>query len=178
MPSLADSPGPPWLNVILYEPEIASNTGAIGRTCHAIGAKLWLVRPLGFRLDERNLRRSGMDYWKSLDVVVVDHYEEALQAIGSDRAFLLTTKGTIPIWDSTFQAGDVLVLGPESRGLPQRVLDSQPPERRLRIPMRAETRSLNLANAASVAMYEAARQIRPAWIDSERLITSARNDLP
>lgn len=173
-----DSPEKPWLHIILFEPEIAFNTGAIGRTCQAIGSKLWLVRPLGFRLDEKNLRRSGMDYWKSLDVTVVDHYEEAIERIGPGRVFLLTTKGSASLWNPEFEPGDVLVFGPESRGLPQKVLDSQPPERRLRIPMRDATRSLNLANAASVAMYEAARQIRPNCIESERLTPSARNEMP
>lgn len=178
MESPAEAAEKPWLHILLFEPEIAFNTGAIGRTCQAVGAKLWLVRPLGFRLDEKNLRRAGMDYWKSLDVTVVDSYEEAIGRTGSDRIFLLTTKGSASIWDPDFEPGDVLVFGPESRGLPHWILDTQPPERRLRIPMRDAARSLNLANAASVAMYEAARQIRPGCIASERRTTSARKEMP
>lgn len=151
----------PWLNVVLFEPEIALNTGTIGRSCLALGAKLWLVRPLGFRLDEKNLKRSGLDYWKDVDVTVVDEYAEALRQIGPTSVWLMTTKGHGHHWDACFTAGDTLVFGPESRGLPQWLLESQPRETWLRIPMLGGTRSLNLANAATVAMYEAARQVRP-----------------
>jgi len=152
---------PAWLHVILFEPEIAANTGAIGRSCLALGVRLWLVRPLGFRLDEKNLRRSGLDYWQDVDVHVVDDYQTALALTGATQVWLLTTKGSAAHWDAEFKAGDALVFGPESRGLPGWLLETQPVHRRLRIPMRQEARSLNLANAATVTMYEAARQIRP-----------------
>lgn len=152
---------PAWLNVILFEPEIAANTGAIGRSCLALGVRLWLVRPLGFRLDEKNLRRSGLDYWPDVDVHVVDDYQTALARSGAKTAWLLTTKGSTAHWDAHFQPGDALVFGPESRGLPRWILETQPTESLLRIPMQREARSLNLANAATVAIYEAARQIRP-----------------
>lgn len=150
-----------WLNVILFEPEIAANTGAIGRTCLALGARLWLIRPLGFRLDEKNVRRAGLDYWHQVDCHVVDDYESAITAARPRRIWLMTTKGASDHWDAGYEQGDALVFGPESRGLPDWILASQPAERRLRIPMLPETRSLNLANAASVAMYEAARCVRP-----------------
>ena len=150
-----------WLNVILFEPEIAANTGAIGRTCLALGARLWLIRPLGFRLDEKNVRRAGLDYWPQVDCHVVDDYESAIAAARPSRIWLMTTKGASDHWNAGFEEGDALVFGPESRGLPDWILASQPAERRLRIPMLPETRSLNLANAASVAMYEAARCVRP-----------------
>ena len=149
-----------WLHVILFEPEIAANTGAIGRTCLALGARLWLVRPLGFRLDEKNLRRAGLDYWRDVDVHVVEDYQTALDLCQPKNIWLMTTKATKEHWDATFSVGDALVFGPESRGLPSWILESKESEQRLRIPMRAETRSLNLANAATVAMYEAARQLR------------------
>lgn len=155
------SAAPAWLNVILFEPEIAANTGAIGRSCLALGVRLWLVRPLGFRLDEKNLRRSGMDYWQDVDLHVVDDYETALARINPTNIWLMTTKGQPSHWDAAFKPGDAVVFGPESRGLPGWILQSQPPAHHLRIPMNAIARSLNLANAASIAIYEAARQIRP-----------------
>ena len=146
------------LHVILMEPEIAANAGAIGRTCVAAGAELWLVRPLGFRLDDRNRRRAGLDYWKHLTYHVVDALDEAETALRPGRLWSFTTKATHVYTDARFEPGDALVFGPESRGLPDRWLTTQPPERRLRIPMRPEARSLNLANAAAIALYEAIRQ--------------------
>ena len=156
-------PSPAWLNVILFEPEIAANTGAIGRSCLALGVRLWLVRPLGFRLDEKNLRRSGLDYWQDVDVHVVDDYATALQKCHAKHVWLMTTKGSAAHWDASFQTGDTLVFGPESRGLPAWLLETQPAGQRLRIPMSPQARSLNLANAATVAIYEVARQIRPEF---------------
>lgn len=158
---VAQGIGSKWLHVILFEPEIAANTGAIGRTCLALGARLWLVRPIGFRLDEKNLRRAGLDYWRDVDVQVVDDYHTALDLCQPKNIWLMTTKATKEHWDANFSAGDALVFGPESRGLPSWILESKNADQRLRIPMRSETRSLNLANAATVAMYEAARQLRP-----------------
>jgi tRNA (cytidine/uridine-2'-O-)-methyltransferase len=152
---MADDPA---LHVILLEPEIAANTGAIGRTCVAVGARLWLVRPLGFRLDDRRRRRAGLDYWESLDLRVVDDLDAAAAAIPG-RLWSFTTRARRLYSDAAFSAGDALVFGPESRGLPDRWLASQPDERLLRIPMRPEARSLNLANAAAVAVYEAVRQL-------------------
>jgi tRNA (cytidine/uridine-2'-O-)-methyltransferase len=147
------------LHVVLVEPEIAANAGAIGRTCVAAGATLWLVRPLGFRLDDRRGRRAGLDYWEHLDVRVVDALAEAAQAIGRGRLWSFTTKATRPYTDAAFRPGDGLVFGPESRGLPPGWLAAQPADRLLRIPMRPEARSLNLANAAAIGLYEALRQI-------------------
>jgi tRNA (cytidine/uridine-2'-O-)-methyltransferase len=156
-----NAPDETWLNVMLYEPEIAANTGAIGRTCLALGARLWLVRPLGFRLDEKNVRRAGLDYWQKVDCRVMDDFETTIEAIPRKRIWLMTTKGDVPHWDADFAHGDTLVFGPESRGLPDRILHAYPASQKLRIPMLPDTRSLNLANAASIAMYEAARRIRP-----------------
>jgi tRNA (cytidine/uridine-2'-O-)-methyltransferase len=146
------------LHVILLEPEIASNTGSIGRTCVAAGAMLWLVRPLGFHLDDRHLRRAGLDYWEHLSVRVVDRLDDIETALGRDRIWSFTTKAIRAYTDAAFRAGDGLLFGPESRGLPSRWLDARP-DRTLRIPIRQEARSLNLANAASVGVFEAVRQI-------------------
>ncbi|QEH34165.1 tRNA (cytidine(34)-2'-O)-methyltransferase [Aquisphaera giovannonii] len=146
------------LHVVLHEPEIAANTGAIGRTCVAVGARLWLVRPLGFHLDERSLRRAGLDYWEHLDYRVVDRLQDAALAIGPDRLWSFSTKGQVAHTEAAFAPGDGLVFGPESRGLPPSWLGERP-GRTLRIPMRPEARSLNLANAASIAVYECIRQI-------------------
>lgn len=147
------------LNVVLVEPEIAANTGAIGRTCVASGAMLWLVRPLGFRLDDRHRRRAGLDYWEHLRWRAVDSLDEAALAIGRDRLWSFTTKAARPYTEARFAPGDALVFGPESRGLSASWLASQPSHRLLRIPMRPEARSLNLANAAAIGIYEMLRQV-------------------
>ncbi|WP_165074998.1 tRNA (cytidine(34)-2'-O)-methyltransferase [Paludisphaera rhizosphaerae] len=150
-------PSPP-LQVILFEPEIAANAGAIGRTCVAVGAALWLVRPLGFHLDDRMVRRAGLDYWEHLNLRIVDSLDEVVAAIGIDHLWWFSTKSTHLYTEAVFHAGDGLIFGPESRGLPvRRVTEAR--ERALRIPMRPEARSLNLANAAAVGLYEAVRQV-------------------
>jgi len=154
----ATPPFDPRLHVILLEPEIASNTGSIGRTCVAAGAMLWLVRPLGFHLDNRHLRRAGLDYWEDLRLQVVDRLDDVIQAVGRDRIWSFTTKAARIYTNAAFTAGDALLFGPESRGLPSRWLDDHP-DRAVRIPMRPEARSLNLANAAAIAVFEAVRQI-------------------
>jgi tRNA (cytidine/uridine-2'-O-)-methyltransferase len=146
------------LNVVLVEPEIAANVGAIGRTCVAAGARLWLVRPLGFRLDDRHLRRAGLDYWPHLDLKVVDRLDEAAEAIGADRLWLFSSEASRPYTDVTYRPGDALVFGRESRGLPDRLL-AEWPDHTLRIPIRPEARSLNLANATAIALFEAVRQL-------------------
>jgi len=146
------------LNVVLVEPEIAWNTGAIGRTCVALGATLWLVRPLGFHIDDRSVKRAGLDYWEHLHYHVVDDVEEAARRIGHDRLWWFSTRASLLYTEAPFRPGDALVFGPESRGLPRKWIEENP-ERALRIPMRPEARSLNLANAAAVGLYEAYRRI-------------------
>ncbi len=148
----------PRLHIVLVEPEIAANTGAIGRTCVAIGAMLWLVRPLGFHLGERHLRRAGLDYWPLLNWRAVDRFEDVLETIAPDRCWLFSTRGQQSYTKVQYRLGDALVFGPESRGLPQSFLD-QSPEKVVRIPIRPEARSLNLANATAVGAFEAIRQI-------------------
>jgi tRNA (cytidine/uridine-2'-O-)-methyltransferase len=141
----------PRLNVVLVEPEIALNTGSIGRTCVAAGAMLWLVRPLGFHLDDRHLRRAGLDYWEHLTWRVG-------AALGRERLWSFSTKGTQIYTEVSYRPGDTLIFGPESRGLPGHWISEQS-GRVLRIPIRPEARSLNVANAVAVAVFEAVRQI-------------------
>jgi tRNA (cytidine/uridine-2'-O-)-methyltransferase len=153
-PRIAPSP----LHVILVEPDIAANTGAIGRTCVAAGATLWLVRPLGFHLDDRHLRRAGLDYWDHLDLRVVNSLSEAEQALKPSTVWYFSTKAERSYTSAEFTPGDALVFGPETRGLPERLL-SEAKNRALLIPIRREARSLNLANAVAIAVFEAVRQI-------------------
>jgi tRNA (cytidine/uridine-2'-O-)-methyltransferase len=158
-PAMRASPqSSPRLNVVLVEPEIALNTGSIGRTCVAAGAMLWLVRPLGFHLDDRHLRRAGLDYWEHLTWRVVDRLDDIVALFGRDRLWSYSTKAGLVYTNAIYQPGDALVFGPESRGLPHHWLADQP-DRALRIPMRREARSLNLASAVAVAVFEAVRQL-------------------
>jgi len=148
----------PWLHVILYQPEIAANAGAIGRTCVAVGARLWLVRPLGFRLSDRLIRRAGLDYWDRLDLRLVDGLDEIVQSLGHDRIWSFSTKGPRRYTDVTYRVGDGLLFGPESRGLPDSWLKTRD-ERVLRIPILPEARSLNLASSVAIAVFEGMRQL-------------------
>jgi tRNA (cytidine/uridine-2'-O-)-methyltransferase len=158
MPHSEAPSGARGFHVVLVEPEIAANTGAIGRTCVATGAVLWLVRPLGFHLDDRNLRRAGLDYWQHLDLRVVDSLDEVVRRLGRDRVWCFSTKATQVYTRALFLPGDAMVFGPESRGLPERMLIERP-DRALRIPIFQEARSLNLANAVAIALYEGMRQL-------------------
>jgi tRNA (cytidine/uridine-2'-O-)-methyltransferase len=149
--------GSPTLHIVLYQPEIPQNTGNIGRTCVAVGAKLWLVRPLGFRLDQRHMRRAGLDYWQHLDWEAVDDWQAARSRLPDREPWLFTKTADRSYTDAVFQAGDVLVFGSETQGLPPSLLQTHA-ARCLRIPMRPQVRSLNLACAVAVAAYEALRQ--------------------
>ena len=147
----------PLLNVVLYQPDIPQNTGNIGRTCVAVGAKLWLIRPLGFRLDEKHLRRAGMDYWQHLDWEAVDSWEEVRDRLPDSNVWCLTKFATRMVWDATFEKGDITLFGSECRGLPDRIREEQP-SRNLKLPMSDLVRSLNLASTANTVVYEAVRQ--------------------
>ncbi|MCC7087474.1 MAG: tRNA (cytidine(34)-2'-O)-methyltransferase [Pirellulales bacterium] len=151
----------PRLHVVLHQPEIPHNTGSVGRTCVAVGAKLWLVRPLGFRIDDYYLRRAGLDYWEHLEWEVVDDWNALSvglweQSPASKMWFFTKTAARI-YTDAAFQPGDALVFGSESCGLPPSLLE---PNRdcALRIPIRQQVRSLNLSNAVGIVAYEALRQ--------------------
>jgi tRNA (cytidine/uridine-2'-O-)-methyltransferase len=155
------TPRCPSLHIVLHEPEIPDNTGNVGRTCVAIAAKLWLVRPLGFRLTDRHLRRAGLDYWQHLDWEAVDDWPTLLDRLPGCNPWFLTKRAEIPYTQAGFSQGDVLVFGSESRGLPEKLLAAHP-DRCLRIPMAPEARSLNLAASVAVAAFEACRQFRGA----------------
>jgi len=155
----ADLPVGHRLSVALLQPEIAPNTGNIGRLCVTTGAALHLVRPLGFVLSDRNLKRSGMDYWERLAVRVHDDDEAFFTAIGDARVHLFTSKAGRGIWDAAFAEGDVLIFGSETKGISERVR-SRYPDRGVRIPQVAGERCLNLATAVGIGVYEALRQIR------------------
>lgn len=150
------------LHIVLIEPEIPPNTGNIGRLCLATGTHLHLVKPLGFSLDDRELKRAGLDYWKEVRVTVWESFA-ALQAAQPPavRYFFLTTKTQRAYWDERFQDGDFLVFGRETKGLPESLLAGNS-ERCLTIPMTGSTRSLNLATAVGIVLYEAVRQGRNA----------------
>jgi len=147
------------VHVILYEPEIPPNTGNIIRLCANTGAQLHLIRPLGFELDDKQLRRAGLDYHEFSEIKVHDNLGECLQTLPGIRLFAFTTKASRHYHEAIFQAGDALLFGPESRGLPAEVLGSLKPEQRLRLPMMPENRSLNLSNSVAVAVYEVWRQL-------------------
>ena len=147
-------------HVVLIEPEIPPNTGNIGRLCLATDAHLHLVKPLGFAIGDRELKRAGLDYWKDVRVTVWEAFAELQAAQSADaRYFFLTTKTERAYWDARFQDGDFLVFGRETRGLPEPLL-KQHAERCLTIPMSGSTRSLNLATAVGIVLYEAVRQGR------------------
>jgi tRNA (cytidine/uridine-2'-O-)-methyltransferase len=147
------------LRIVLVHPEIAANTGSVGRTCVALGASLWLVRPLGFHLGERHRRRAGLDYWDHLDLHLADSLDQALAGIHRSRTWYFSSKARQPYDEVEYQPGDALVFGPESRGLSPELLATVP-DQSVRIPILPDARCLNLAVAVAVAGFEAARQIK------------------
>jgi tRNA (cytidine/uridine-2'-O-)-methyltransferase len=149
----------PVLNIVLFQPEIPANAGAIGRTCVAIGAKLWLVRPLGFRLGDRHLRRAGLDYWEHLDWEEADDWEDLVRRLPNHRPWLVSKTGGTLYSEVGFAPGDVLVFGSETQGLPPSLLAANR-DRCLRIPMHRKARSLNLSVSVGIVAYEALRQMR------------------
>lgn len=145
-------------NVVLFEPEIPGNTGNVIRLCANTGAHLHLVKPLGFTLDDSKLKRAGLDYHEWASVRVHEDWIAVRAALSGQRWFAFTTKGSRSAFEVAFEAGDVLVFGPESRGLPASCLDEFAADQRLRLPMQAGSRSLNLSNSVAVTVYEAWRQ--------------------
>lgn len=152
------------LQVVLYQPDIPQNAGNIARTCAATGAALHLVHPLGFYLSDRHLKRAGLDYWHLVQVHEHSSWEALLAAYPGARFWLTTGKGRQLYTEVTYQPGDMLVFGSEARGLPEALLSAYP-ESTVRIPMRHGARSLNVSNAAAIMVYEALRQLRPAFWD-------------
>ena len=146
------------INVVLYQPEIPPNTGNVIRLCANSGARLHLIRPLGFELDHAKLRRAGLDYHEFTAVDVHDTLDAFSASVQPRRLFALSTRGQTLYTDARFAENDAVLFGPETRGLPQSVLDALPAGQRLRLPMRPHNRSLNLSNAVAVVVYEAWRQ--------------------
>ena len=146
-------------NVILYQPEIPPNTGNTIRLCANSGCTLHLVKPLGFNLSDAQLRRAGMDYADIANVQIHENWEACLAALGNVRIFALTTRGVTRHDKAEYRAGDAFVFGPETRGLPQDLLDALPPEQRIRVPLIPGNRSLNLSNTVALVVYEAWRQL-------------------
>jgi tRNA (cytidine/uridine-2'-O-)-methyltransferase len=157
------------IEIILYCPEIPQNTGNIGRICAFADFRLHLIHPLGFEITDKNLRRAGMDYWKSLDVIEYADWESFIRSEDRpENIYLLTTHAEKPIWDASFKAGDGLLFGNEGKGIPQEVHDWSGDDR-LTIPKRKnELRSLNLAVSVGIASYEALRQITAKNLKNER----------
>ena len=145
-------------DIVLYQPEIPPYTGNVIRLAANTGCRLHLVEPLGFDLSDKQLRRAGLDYHEYAELAVHPNWAELKAALAGRRLFAFTTKGAGDFGQAAFAAGDALVFGPETRGLPADVLAEFPPERRLRLPMLPTQRSLNLSNAVAVAVYEAWRQ--------------------
>ena len=146
------------MHVVLFQPEIPPNTGNIIRICANTGDNLHLIRPLGFEWDDKRLRRAGLDYHDFTNVTLHDTLEQCQSELSDRRWFAMTTKGSRNFAEIAFKADDVVLYGPETRGLPDELLNQWPAERKLRIPMQPHTRSINLANSVAITLYEAWRQ--------------------
>lgn len=145
------------LNIVLFEPEIPANTGNIGRTCVATGTKLHLIEPLGFRLDEKALKRAGMDYWKDLDVTTYINFEDFMEKNPNAKIYMATTKSRQTYTQVEYEADCFIMFGKESAGIPEEILVHHP-DTSIRIPMIGDIRSLNLSNSVAIVLYEALRQ--------------------
>jgi len=147
------------LKIVLHQPEIPPNTGNIIRLCANTGCSLHLIEPLGFDLDDKKMRRAGLDYREFASVEVYPNFSGFCQKNSDSRLFCITTKGAQPYHEVSYQAGDAVIFGSETRGLPKEILESMPADKKIRIPMAADSRSLNLSNAAAIVTYEALRQL-------------------
>ena len=145
------------IDIVLVEPEIPQNTGNIARTCVAAGARLHLVEPLGFQIDDRQVKRAGLDYWFDLDLTIWPDLNSCLRSFYGRDIFYATTKADITYADASYTKDSVILFGKETKGLPEPLLLAHP-ERCIRIPMISSARSLNLANSAAIVLYEALRQ--------------------
>ena len=147
------------LNIVLYQPEIPPNTGNIIRLCANTGCRLHLIKPLGFEMDDKRMRRAGLDYHEWADVEIYDNWSNFISKMQPERLFACETKGKRYYTDVSYQKGDYLAFGPETRGLPDEILHAQGEKGCLRLPMLPGSRSMNLSNAVSVFVYEAWRQL-------------------
>ena len=147
------------LNIVLFEPEIPPNTGSIIRLCANTGMNLHLIEPLGFSIDDKKMRRAGLDYHEWAQVKIHADFESFIKETEIASLYGCTTKGSRRYTDVNFKEGDAMLMGPETRGLPDFILERLPPEQKIRIPMLANSRSMNLANATAVIAFEALRQL-------------------
>jgi len=147
------------LNIVLFEPEIPPNTGNIIRLCANTGCSLHLIEPLGFDLDDKKMRRAGLDYREFADIQIYPDINSFRQQQGDGRIFAATTKGSTPYHQISYRAGDAILFGPETRGLPRHLLDTLGAGHTIRIPMKLHSRSLNLSNAVALVVYEGLRQM-------------------
>lgn len=145
------------LNIVLLEPEIPANTGNIGRTCVAAGARLHLIEPMGFRITQKEVKRAGLDYWDKLDVTVYDSYEDFLEKNPGAKIYMATTKAKHTYTEVSYEPDCYIMFGKESAGIPENILVEHP-ETSIRIPMIGDIRSLNLGNSVAIVLYEALRQ--------------------
>ena len=145
------------MNIVLYEPEMPANTGNIGRTCVATGTRLHLIEPLGFKLNEKALKRAGLDYWDKLDVTVYSDFQDFLDRNPGAKIYMATTKAPNVYTEASYEPDCYIMFGPESRGIPEDILVNHQ-ETCVRIPMWGDIRSLNLSNSAAIVLYEALRQ--------------------
>lgn len=145
------------LNIVLFEPEIPANTGNIGRTCVATNTRLHLIEPLGFRLDEKSLKRAGMDYWKDLDVTTYIDFNDFMEKNPNAKIYMATTKAPNVYTDVAYEPDCYIMFGKESAGIPEEILVNHK-EESIRIPMVGDIRSLNLGNSVAIVLYEALRQ--------------------
>lgn len=145
------------MNIVLFEPEIPANTGNIGRTCVATGTRLHLIEPLGFRIDEKEVKRAGLDYWKDLDVTLYDDYEDFIRKNPNAKIYMATTKALHTYTEVSYEPDCFIMFGKESAGIPEEIL-LQHKEDCIRIPMIGDIRSLNLGNSVAIVLYEALRQ--------------------
>ncbi|MDB4331618.1 tRNA (cytidine(34)-2'-O)-methyltransferase [bacterium] len=150
--------GLPPAHVVLYQPEIPQNTGNIGRTCVAVGAKLWIVQPASFQIDDTKLKRAGLDYWQHLDFALASNWDNLVSELAPRRMFFFSKFAERTIWDVEFKSQDVFVFGSESSGLPSNILDPKN-DRSVRLPTSTSVRSLNLATTVGIVLYEQQRQL-------------------
>jgi len=145
-------------HVCLFQPEIPANTGNIGRLCVGVGAELHIIKPMRFLLTDKYLKRAGLDYWKNLKVRIHDSYEDFIECFNSENVYYFSTKGKMNYTEVLYKPGDVLVFGPETKGIPKHILERFY-EQTCRIPMTEKLRSINLSNSVAIALYEAWRQV-------------------
>lgn len=165
------------MNIVLLNPEIANNTGNIGRTCVLTNTKLHLIKPFSFEINDKNLKRAGLDYWKYLELFIWESFEDFLENVEKDaKIYFATTKTDRKYSDVKYNENDYIMFGPESRGIPEEILNKYK-DNNITIPMLKIGRSLNLSNSAAIILYEALRQKDFEYNMDEKTVTKMRNEL-